>query len=100
RIDDPHDDVCLAHGLLGLQAYVSQQIALASVETDATGVDDGEFTVAPLDSAIQAIAGSAWFFVHDGAVFADETIEQGRLADVWSTHECDDGHATSQAEAA
>ena len=85
----------LAHGLLGLQTNVGQQIAFAGIEADAAGVDDGELAVAPLDGAVQPIAGGAWFFVDDGAVLADETVEQGRLANVGSTHQRHDGHVAS-----
>jgi len=35
----------------------------------------------------------AGLFVHNGAMLADETIEEGRLAHVGSTNKCDDWHA-------
>ena len=91
-VDDPDDDVRLAHGLLGLQADVGQQIAFARVEPDAAGIDDGELAFAPLGGAVQAVARRAGLFVHDGAVLADQTIEEGRLADVGSADQCDDWH--------
>src|SRR5205823_6400595 len=57
--------------------------------------DDRELPIAPLGSAIQAVAGSARLLVNHRSMLADQTVEQSRLADVGSPNERHDRHPPS-----
>src|SRR5262249_39043004 len=91
-VDGPDDDVSLAHSFFGLEAHVGEQVTFARVQADATGVDDGEFAIAPLGRAVQTVAGCPGLFVDYGAVLSDQAVEQCRLADVWPADERHNGH--------
>ena len=92
------DGDALGNGLFGLPQDFGLEPADArrafghggmSVEGDAPGVDDAEWTlVATTHDAFHAFAGDARHVVRDGAVAAYQAVEEGRLADVGSAHEC------------
>lgn len=89
------------HGRLGLAQDVGLETADAfgafgdhgvGVQGDAAGVHDAEVRV-PLaaDHPFHAVAGHAGTVMGDGAVAADQAVEQGGLAHVGASHQNDAG---------
>jgi hypothetical protein len=75
-----------------LHPDVGEEVALTGIQADATRVDHGELASTPLGGPVQPISRGARLIMNDGAMLADEPVEQRRLTDVWSANEGDDRH--------
>src|SRR6185295_16759316 len=90
RVDDEENQIRFADRLTDLTADLDVHWR-ARIVGDAAGVDEPEMTPGPIGLREVAIARRAGFLGDDGAVVADDAIEERRLADVRPSDECDDG---------
>ena len=89
RVDDEEDHVGLVDGRLGLPAH--GRLDLAGRIVEAAGVHEGELPPAPVRRGVEAIAGGPRLVLHDGHALADDTVEEGRFADVGTPDDGDQG---------
>ena len=68
----------------------------ARLAPHARGVDEADRAVVGLDHRVDGVAGGAGQVVHDGALLADEPVEQRRLADVGAADDGDREHLVGQ----
>ena len=96
------DDVGFLQGRLGLMQNIGLETADARrtfghgfmmVERDAAGIDNGEVaSETGTHHAFHAVARDAGPVVRDGAVAADEAVEQGGFAHIGAPQQNDFGH--------
>ena len=98
RVDDEHDHVGVAGGVLGLFARAEgDRVVGIDVEFDAAGVDAGERAAAPLGERVEAVARDAGRVLDDGEALTDQTVEERAFAHVGATDDRDGCRADAQA---
>src|SRR4029079_43442 len=90
RVDDEENQIRFADRFIDLTADLDVHWR-AWIVGDAAGVKEPEITPGPIGLREVPITRGTGFLGHDGAVVADDAIEERRLADVRPADECDDG---------
>ena len=90
RIDDEESGVGAVDRLeRAHEAVVLGRLVDAAAATHAGGVDEAQRPVLGLDHRVDRVACGAGLVVHDGALVADEAVEQRGLPDIGTTHDRD-----------
>ena len=90
HVEQEDDHVGLVDGNLRLRLNRRSGGVFRAVQVKARGVDHRELPTAPVGDAIQPVSGEAGLGVDDRLLPADHAVEEGRLADVWTTDDRDD----------
>jgi len=93
-IDDEQRNIRLVDGAKSTNERV---ILSGVVDFGATahscGVDENNASLVGFDQGVDCIARGAGHVMDDTALFATETVEEGALADIGTSDDCDAGHA-------
>ena len=90
RIDAEEDEGGLGDGGVDLGADQVGVVAFV-LNLEAAGVEQKKGAVAPLDLGFETVARGAGLVLDDGEPFADDAVEERRLADVGAAHDGDTG---------
>ena len=88
-IDGEQHKIGLGNGCLNLATYLV--VEDTSFWHPSTRIDDSEVSAKPLCLALESIASDSRLILHNRNLLTHEAIEQGALADVWSTDDDDGG---------
>ena len=87
HVEQQDDDVRLVDRDPGLRLDRRPGRILCGVKVKARGIHGGELAAPPLGDAIEPVASQARLRVDDRLLPADQTVEEGRFADVRTAHD-------------